>query len=356
MVSEFPNDSRRSVKISASDIKSTEVGMKFGQWISDNADLLGTDPSRFIGGWKTGDDFYIDVATRFEPTQAEAALEAGRKAGQLAVFNLETFKETWVQYEPSDTRKPKEWDGAFARARKDSQVKQVYEPDSPDLQDEDHASELAKHGKKTVRSYNDLLQEITNHATEAAEIRCADIREEHPGDVPHDEGLLREGRGSEGRETRSGLVRRRARQDALALQRCRRLIKAAGGKIPLPARVEVRDIVSLSMAEYDFGSDTLYVSPNIVSMDGEGWVSQSNPVLHELGHRFHAMADGDSYTTAADVSFTPEQRSLIESEVSRYAATNGREFVAEVLAGHAAGRRYSEEVRSLLAEIGSIRL
>jgi HK97 family phage portal protein len=356
MVSEFPNDSRRSVKISANDIKSTEVGMKFGQWISDNADLLGTDPSRFIGGWKTGDDFYIDVATRFEPTQAESALEAGRKAGQLAVFNLETFKETWVQYEPSDTRKPKEWDGAFARARKDSQVKQVYDPDSPDLQDEDHASELAKHGKKTVRSYTDLLQEITNHATEAAEIRCADIREEHPGDVPHDEGLLREGSGSEGRETRSGLVRRRARQDALALQRCRRLIKAAGGKIPLPARVEIRDIVSLSMAEYDFGSDTLYVSPNIVSMDGEGWVSQSNPVLHELGHRFHAMADGDSYTTAADVSFTPEQRSLIESEVSRYAATNGREFVAEVLAGHAAGKKYSDEIRSLLVDIGSIRL
>ena len=71
-------------------------------------------------------------------------------------------------------------------------------------------------------------------------------------------------------------------------------------------------------------------------------------VLHELAHRHHLLADAASFLSSRE--FTPEERSLIGPQVSRYAATNSKEFVAEVLSGYWAGQRYSDEVMALLSD------
>lgn len=78
-----------------------------------------------------------------------------------------------------------------------------------------------------------------------------------------------------------------------------------------------------------------------------GWVSQANPVLHELAHRAHARADRDSYECSEFISLTDEQRSIAESEVSRYSSTNAKEFVAEVIAGSWSGRKYGQAILGL---------
>lgn len=209
MVSEFPNGSPRSVKIKASEIK-TRAGMRaLSKWYAANSDALTGKTNRFVGGWKAGDDFYIDVTTRFDADKASEALEAGRKSGQLAVFNLGTLKETWIQYEHGDSRKPAEFDKEFAKARKDSQEKQVYDSSTPAIQDEDWAKELVQHGKSTVRSYNETSEEDAEHGRPSAEVRHSEQAHDHRG-LPGDACLLREDDGGEGREAGSVLVRRRA--------------------------------------------------------------------------------------------------------------------------------------------------
>ena len=137
MVSEFQNDSVRSMRINAATIRTASSAIKVREFINNNSDLLLGRTDRFLGGWLDGDDFYFDVATRFEPQDAEKALETGRESGQLAVFNLATFNTTYVHYEPEDSRKPKDWDERFDRAKSDLG---------------DQGQELEKHGKKTVRS------------------------------------------------------------------------------------------------------------------------------------------------------------------------------------------------------------
>lgn len=357
MVSEFKNDSRRSVKLSAKDIITKEGRDSFANWLKSNSDVLqGFEGERFVGGWRAGDDFYIDISTRFSPEEAERALEVGRDSGQLAVFNLGTLKETWVQYDLGDDRKPPEWDRAFARARKDAQVDQVY-GDAPDLQDEDIAADLSKHGKKTVRAYN--LAEETENGTAAA-VRRAGQEEEPVGDVPRDADVLREGRGEPRQDSRSVVVRGRAGPDAATVRgsdAARRLIenaeaayRAAFGSTPFP-RVEFRDIGD-AYAYYSPEDDTLYVSPDAGEPDdSDGWTSSGNPLLHEACHRIHRTSDADSYRDSESVTFTPEQRELIEAEVSRYAAVNAREFIAEYIAGQLSGKIYSPDITAIARSI-----
>jgi HK97 family phage portal protein len=208
MVSEFQNDTVRSVNIKASSIKSPEGMEKLSKWVRNNADALVGKADRFIGGWKTGDDFYIDVSTRFPPDKAAEALEAGRNAGQLAVFNLGTFKETWVKYDRDDSRKPDGYDQKYAKARKDLQEKQVYDPESPAIQDEDWAGEIAGHGKTTVRSYNGTSEEDSSDEQSSTAIRHTEQADDHR-DVSSDENVLRESRAVEGQSIGPGLVRRR---------------------------------------------------------------------------------------------------------------------------------------------------
>jgi hypothetical protein len=264
MVSQFTNDSKRSVKIKSGDMMTSGGADAFEKWFSDNADMLIGDSSRFIGGWKTGDDFYIDVATRFPPEKADEALEAGRESGQLAVFNLGTFKETWVKYDEGDKRKPDEWDSGFARARKDSTVKQVYGDSSTDLQEEDWADELTKHGKKTVRYYNGESEEATSNE-QYREIRHPDKADADRG-LPGIPQLSGEGSGVSGQDTRQGVVRGRTGAKAGSVQgsagtseEVRGLIAetvSVSGSLP---KIEVRDIGN-AVAFYSAVGDTIYVA------------------------------------------------------------------------------------------------
>ena len=217
MVSEFQNDTVRSITIKASEIDSPSGVKKLSQWVSDNADMLVGQADRFVGGWRTGEDFYIDVSTRFPPEKAAEALEAGRKAGQLAVFNLGTFKETWVQYDRDDDRKPADYDKKFAKARKDSQEKQVYDPDTPAIQDEDWAKDLSRHGKTTVRAYNFQSEEDASHEQTNPAVRCEGQANDHR-DVSRDASILRAGSRSEGQEARPSVVRRRSGNAASPLE------------------------------------------------------------------------------------------------------------------------------------------
>jgi hypothetical protein len=383
MVSEFVNDSRRSIKIKANEIETTQAAEIFSAWYSDNSDLLLGDDTRFVGGWKTGDDFYIDVATRFKPGEAAAALEAGRKAGQLAVFNLATFKETWVQYESGDQRKPKEWDAGFARARKDMSVKQVYDESSPAMQDEDWADELTKHGKSTVRFYNpDKETPDGKHKRQGRAVRRSDEADDHRR-VPGVSRVRGEGSGGERRDARSGMVRGQSGAEAAPLQgsaapsaaegrgvaatsTSRRFVADAvefleGQELP----VEFRDL-GKAIAYYSSDDDTIYVSPNISpeaassleSSTKSGWFSQPNPVLHEYSHRYHYLCDQSGYAASCEKPLSDEQRSLIAAEVSGYAATDAAEFVAEYIAGRLSGHTYSAGVSKILDYVtdGAVRL
>lgn len=207
MVSEFPNDTLRSATIKVDQIKTADGMERLSRWYADNADLLVGQSDRYIGGWRQGDEFYLDVATRFPPEKAAESLERGRKAGQYAVFNLGTFKETYVQYDADDKNKPKDLDKKLAKLRLESQVKQVYDDKTPDLQEEDWADELAKHGRTTVRSYNGEPGKEPQHGRSGSAVRHQEQADDHRG-LPRDEGVLRAGRGIERREARSCLVRR----------------------------------------------------------------------------------------------------------------------------------------------------
>ncbi len=128
------------------------------------------------------------------------------------------------------------------------------------------------------------------------------------------------------------------------------LISAASNHFSSLPKIEVRSIGQL-LASYSSEEDAVYVSPDASMLERDGWTSQPNPVLHELAHRTHAKSDPASYATSLSHEFTAEQRSMIEAEVSRYAAVNGREFVAEVIAGVLSGHDYSGEVMQMFYEI-----
>jgi HK97 family phage portal protein len=137
MVSEFPNDSKRALILDADKIETAETRNGLISWLKNNRDVMDGRKDRFIGGWSSDNKFYLDVATRFPPDKGKEALEAGRAAGQLAVFNLGNFKETWVKYAEGDSRKPKDWDKAFKKAKSKDQAA---------------VDELDQHGHHSVRS------------------------------------------------------------------------------------------------------------------------------------------------------------------------------------------------------------
>lgn len=163
----------------------------------------------------------------------------------------------------------------------------------------------------------------------------------------------RQGRGRVGRvrETRSPQGPDRVHQQFVEV---RRLIAEASG---ISGNSIEHRLASLgkAFAVYDHTSDTLVVSDSLdkravdafARAADTGWVSQANPILHELAHRSHAQADKNSYECSEFISLSDEQRSIAEKEVSRYSATNAREFVAEVIAGSWAGRKYGQEILDL---------
>jgi hypothetical protein len=363
MVSEYKNDSVRSVKIRVSDIGNASGADAFADWYAANVDLLAGDPSKFVGGWKTGDEFYIDVATRFEPSQAAEALEAGRKAGQLAVFNLATFKETWVKYEDGDSRKPEDWDSAYERARKDLIAKQE--------DGEDVDSELTKHGKSTVRAYNTSREEHRNGKHQQGRtVRRSDKGNDDrripsvsqvPGGVdrtPVERVVRGQSRAaSEPVQGSAAVVAKGATASSRSLtSQAERGVLPTGDVLP---EVEFRNSGPSCLASYSPESDTIYVSPDISEYDVDsfselsksGWFSQPNPILHEYAKRYHYLKSPESYSRSLSAPLASDQKSLISKGLSVYAATSVSAFVAEYVAGRLSGHAYSDQINALVSEV-----
>ena len=101
-----------------------EISKQVDEWIEKVWSTVEGRKDRHIGGW-TADDgkLYLDVATRYGMDKEQKigdgeeafymqrnrdALIAAHDASQHAVFNLETFKETWLQYKPNDPKMPKD--------------------------------------------------------------------------------------------------------------------------------------------------------------------------------------------------------------------------------------------------------
>lgn len=72
-------------------------------------------------------------------------------------------------------------------------------------------------------------------------------------------------------------------------------------------------------------------------------------ICHELGHLDHWQEPGFKI----QVDFTPQEKSLIEKRVSRYAATSYKEFYPEVFSGKMNGKKYDEWVNNLFNKIRS---
>jgi hypothetical protein len=75
-----------------------------------------------------------------------------------------------------------------------------------------------------------------------------------------------------------------------------------------------------------------------------GFLSQRNPVLHEIAHLQHEKSDRN-YDLKSTWAFQTHKQ--IAGKVSRYAMTNPKEFVAETFSGYLSGKRYPDEVMNL---------
>lgn len=156
-----------------------------------------------------------------------------------------------------------------------------------------------------------------------------------------------------GSQASDGGVRRQAAAEGLV-----RELRDAG-EIDVPSVVYRPKAQSRAVAEYDHETDTIYVSDALTDevaaafrhAAARGWVSQPNPLLHELAHRHHALADAESYEASKSLVFSDAESRAIAESVSRYATSNGREFVAEVVSGLWAGKEYGDDVMRMLSTI-----
>lgn len=75
-------------------------------------------------------------------------------------------------------------------------------------------------------------------------------------------------------------------------------------------------------------------------------------VVHELGHYQQCLAMGRKAFLVVE-RFSALERALIAKEVGGYAATDPREFIAEVYAAHYSGKTYSRKIEELYQRWGS---
>jgi HK97 family phage portal protein len=113
------------LKLSREALSGPDAEKAIDDWIEGAWDEISQSDDIHIGGWYNASEgvFYLDLSRRFsrdgepniagEHPRAQDALEAAREARQLAVFNLETMKTTWVKYLKEDKRKPDGWDQKY---------------------------------------------------------------------------------------------------------------------------------------------------------------------------------------------------------------------------------------------------
>jgi hypothetical protein len=98
---------------------------------------------------------------------------------------------------------------------------------------------------------------------------------------------------------------------------------------------------------YSVSNDRLWVNVAHGTKGTVGWNSTDHKwhtVFHEIGHMAHSDAVGSRYDNLKNHTFPKDALESIRTEVSKYATTNGLEFVAEVFAGLLAGKTFSDVV------------
>lgn len=127
------------------------------------------------------------------------------------------------------------------------------------------------------------------------------------------------------------------------------LVKRAGFKVPhriVNSKFESRAIAYGSPVN-GIGLTRGRVSEaDLQAQHDSGFLSSANPVLHEIGHIVHAGHAADSYDHLS-TWMSAHTAKPVAAKVSKYAASNPKEFVAEVFAGHLSGKRYPEDVMAL---------
>lgn len=111
-----------------------------------------------------------------------------------------------------------------------------------------------------------------------------------------------------------------------------------------------------TLAAFDPSQAVVLVSPSADFTEDDGWYSQPNPVLREAAVRMYSLASPDSYAAASAIRFSPEQRNLISTSVSKVAAASGVDFIAEVLAGEMCGKKYGHDILDLVASVAKGRV
>lgn len=113
------------LKLTKEQLSGPDAEKAIDDWIDGAWDEISASDDIYIGGWYNTSEgvFYLDLSRRFsregepnvqdEHPRAQDALEAARDASQLAVFNLESLKTTWVMYSKNDPRKPEGWDQKY---------------------------------------------------------------------------------------------------------------------------------------------------------------------------------------------------------------------------------------------------
>jgi hypothetical protein len=131
--------------------------------------------------------------------------------------------------------------------------------------------------------------------------------------------------------------------------------------VRLPGRVAVSaGKGNRAAGMYSASNDLLWISPRAmahlkrVKPGALADPSFAGIINHELGHMEHARAVGDRYDNVRNAYFPADLKDEIRQSVSRYATTNGLEFVAEVYAGRATGREYSEAIMRFYKLLGGV--
>jgi hypothetical protein len=86
----YPPGSGHSTVI---DVSAGNVREKVQEFVASQRDFVTSHADRYIGGWVDGGRLYLDVSRNFPSSRREAAIAAGRRGNQLAVFDLDTFTE-----------------------------------------------------------------------------------------------------------------------------------------------------------------------------------------------------------------------------------------------------------------------
>jgi len=144
------------------------------------------------------------------------------------------------------------------------------------------------------------------------------------------------------------------------------LSELAARGIPLPPNVRIlRDPYNMNaMAHYQPSKDTMTVNtlhrfwrrPEVATEElrAASWLVAEKPadvIVHEVGHYLHLTGQPTSAIDAARTVLTPAEAE-VGIGVSRYAATNQSELVAEVFVQRFRGRPVSDDAMTLYRRFG----